>query len=91
VISLIRTEDLVKDYALETQVVHALQGVSVTIQAGQNGDGHGTVRVRQAHFPDHPWLPRYAQRPRSAATSSKAGTSVSASPTEPLPKCLKAR
>jgi hypothetical protein len=67
VISLIRTEDLVKDYALETQVVHALQGVSVTIQAGQNGDGHGTVRVRQAHFPDHPWLPRYAQRPRSAA------------------------
>jgi putative ABC transport system ATP-binding protein len=35
VIGLIRTEDLLKDYALEAQVVHALQGVSVTIQAGE--------------------------------------------------------
>jgi putative ABC transport system ATP-binding protein len=34
-IGLIRTEDLVKDYPLGTQVVHALQGVSVTIQAGE--------------------------------------------------------
>lgn len=34
-IGLIRTEDLVKSYALETQVVHALQGISVTIQAAQ--------------------------------------------------------
>jgi putative ABC transport system ATP-binding protein len=32
---LIKTEDLVKDYLLGTQVVHALQGVSVTIQAGE--------------------------------------------------------
>jgi putative ABC transport system ATP-binding protein len=32
---LIRTEDLVKDYLLGTQVVHALQGVSVTIPAGE--------------------------------------------------------
>jgi ABC-type lipoprotein export system ATPase subunit len=35
VIGLIRTEDLVKSYALETQVVYALQGISVTIQAAQ--------------------------------------------------------
>src|ERR1700730_9524145 len=34
-IGLIRTEDLVKDYLLGTQTVHALQGVSVTIQAGE--------------------------------------------------------
>jgi len=34
-IGLIRTEDVVKDYTLGTQVVHALQGVSVTIQAGE--------------------------------------------------------
>jgi putative ABC transport system ATP-binding protein len=32
---LIRTDDLVKDYLVGTQVVHALQGVSVTIQAGE--------------------------------------------------------
>jgi ABC-type oligopeptide transport system ATPase subunit len=35
VIGLIRTEALVKDYLLGTQVVHALQGVSVTVQAGE--------------------------------------------------------
>ena len=34
-IDLIRTEDLVKDYVLGEQVVHALQGVSVTIQGGE--------------------------------------------------------
>jgi putative ABC transport system ATP-binding protein len=34
-VGLIRTEGLVKDYQLGTQVVHALQGVSVTIQAGE--------------------------------------------------------
>jgi ABC-type glutathione transport system ATPase component len=33
----IGTEDLVKDYLLGTEVVHALQGVSVTIQAGEMG------------------------------------------------------
>ena len=32
---LIKTEALVKDYLLGTQVVHALQGVSVTIQTGE--------------------------------------------------------
>jgi putative ABC transport system ATP-binding protein len=34
-VGLISTEGLVKDYQLGTQVVHALQGVSVTIQAGE--------------------------------------------------------
>ena len=34
-IGLIRTEGLVKDYLLGTQTVHALQGVSVMIQAGE--------------------------------------------------------
>jgi len=32
---LIETRDLVKDYSLGTHVVHALRGVSVTIQAGE--------------------------------------------------------
>jgi putative ABC transport system ATP-binding protein len=47
---LIRTEDVVKDYLLGTQVVHALQGVSVTIQAGEmvtvmgpSGSGKSTL------------------------------------------------
>jgi putative ABC transport system ATP-binding protein len=47
---LIRTEDLVKDYLLGTQVVHALQGVSVTIPAGEmvaimgpSGSGKSTL------------------------------------------------
>jgi putative ABC transport system ATP-binding protein len=35
VTGLIRTDSLVKDYPLGTQVVHALQGVSVTVQAGE--------------------------------------------------------
>jgi putative ABC transport system ATP-binding protein len=49
-IGLIRAQDLVKDYLLGTQVVHALQGVSVTIQAGElvavmgpSGSGKSTL------------------------------------------------
>ena len=49
-IGLIRSQDLVKDYLLGTQVVHALQGVSVTIQAGElvavmgpSGSGKSTL------------------------------------------------
>jgi energy-coupling factor transporter ATP-binding protein EcfA2 len=49
-IDLIRTEDLVKDYVLGEQVVHALQGVSVTIQGGEmvtvmgaSGSGKSTL------------------------------------------------
>jgi putative ABC transport system ATP-binding protein len=47
---LLKTEDLVKDYQLGTQMVHALQGVSVTIQAGEmvtvmgpSGSGKSTL------------------------------------------------
>ena len=49
-IDLIKTEALVKDYALGEQVVHALQGVSVTIQRGEmvtvmgaSGSGKSTL------------------------------------------------
>jgi putative ABC transport system ATP-binding protein len=48
--ALIRTEDLVKDYVLGAEVVHALQGVSLTIHGGEmvtimgsSGSGKSTL------------------------------------------------
>jgi ABC-type lipoprotein export system ATPase subunit len=57
----IGTEDLVKDYLLGTEVVHALQGVSVTIQAGEmgtimgaSGYGKSTLMTILARLSRHP-------------------------------------
>jgi predicted ABC-type transport system involved in lysophospholipase L1 biosynthesis ATPase subunit len=60
----IGTEDLVKDYLLGTEVVHALQGVSVTIQAGEMGTIMGASGVREVHADDHPRLSRHPGRER---------------------------
>jgi hypothetical protein len=68
----IRTEDLVKDDLLGTRVVHALQGVSLTIQVSEMGTIMGALGVGEVHADDHPRRSR-GRRPHSARDGLSKG------------------
>ncbi len=56
-VPLIETQGMVKDYRLGSHTVHALRGVSVTIQPGGVRRGHGPLRLREVHLHESPGVP----------------------------------
>ena len=57
---LIQLEHLVKDYRMGGMPVHALKGVSLSIERGRVRGDHGPVRLGQVDDDEHPGLPGQA-------------------------------